>query len=100
MLLSLEQLLQLNLPYDVFPFVLVFYWIICGAIVQSFFMKLDKYLPVGNYSHTVETAMTRRLLYFICGGAILPMLIFLLPPIFFTVYLAKYLEEKVNRKQV
>lgn len=100
MLISLEQLLQLNLPYDVFPFILVFYWIISGAIVQSFFMKLDKYLPVGNYSHTVETAMTRRLFYFICGGALLPMLISLLPPILFMVYLAKFLEEKVNRKQV
>ena len=78
---------------------IVFYWIICGAIVQSFFIKIDKYLPYSNFSHTIETSITRRLFYFICGGAILPMLVALLPPIFAIAHLAKLLEEKEYRKK-
>ena len=100
MLFSLDHLLQLTLPSDVFPFALVFYWLICGAIVQSFFTKIDKYLPVGYFQHTIETEMTRRLFYFISGGAILPMIIILIPPILITGYLGRLIEEKVNRKNV
>ncbi|MGY3803535.1 hypothetical protein ACWNT8_05715 [Pigmentibacter ruber] len=99
MLFSLDNFLQLNLSNDVFPFMIVFYWIICGAIVQSFFIKIDKYIPNSNFCHTIETSITRRLFYFICGGAILPMLFALLPPIFALGYLGKIIEEKEYRKK-
>lgn len=100
MLLSLDYVLQLTLPSDVLPFVLVFYWIICGAIVQAIFTKIDKFLPVGYFHQTVETDITRRLFYFLSGGAILPMIIIVLPPVLILGHIGKLLEEKINRKNL
>ena len=90
--------MQLNLPFEFFSYAIAFYWILSGAIVLSLFIKIDKYMPVGFSCPTIETAMTRRLFYFIAGGAIFPMLIALLPPIIFASLIGKYFEEKVNRK--
>ena len=37
--------MQLNLPLELYSFAIVFYWVLSGAIVQSLFIKIDKYLP-------------------------------------------------------
>ncbi|KAB8039991.1 hypothetical protein GCL60_06930 [Silvanigrella paludirubra] len=100
MLFSIDSLMQLNLPLELYSFAIVFYWVLSGAIVQSLFIKIDKYLPVGFSSPTIETSMTRRLFYFIAGGAILPMIIVLFPPVFLATIIGKHLEEKVNRKSL
>ena len=98
MLFPIDAFMQLNLSLEFIPYAIVFYWILSGAIVQSLFTKIDKYMPVGFSNQTIETSMTRRLFYFIVGGAIFPMIIVLLPKIFFVSLIGKYLEEKVNRK--
>ena len=100
MLFPIDTLIELNLPFEMFPYVIVFYWIITGALVQTLFIKIDKFMPVGYFNHTIETSMTRRLFYFIAGGAIFPMIIALIPPILIASFIGKTLEEKVNRKNL
>ncbi len=100
MLFPIDTFIELNLPIEMFPYVIVFYWVICGALVQALFIKIDGFMPVGYFNHTIETSMTRRLFYFIAGGAIFPMIIVIIPPILFASFIGKALEERVNRKNL
>jgi hypothetical protein len=100
MLFPIDTLVELNLPFEMFPYVIVFYWLISGAVVLALFTKIDKFMPVEYFNHTIETLMTRRLFYFIAGGAILPMIIVIIPPILAASFIGKTLEEKVNRKNL
>lgn len=98
MLLPIDALIELNLSFEIFPYVIVFYWFLSGIIIQVLFIKIDKFMPVGYFNHTIETSMTRRLFYFIAGGAIFPMMIVLIPPVFIAAFIGKILEKKANRK--
>jgi hypothetical protein len=100
MLFSIDNFIVLNLPFELFSYMIVLYWLISGAVIQTLLIKIDKFMPVGYSNHTIETSMTRRLFYFIAGGAIFPMIIAILPPICFVSLIGKAFEEKINRKNL
>lgn len=100
MLLQIDTLIGLHLPLEILPYVIIFYWFLSGAVIQAIFIKIDKFMPVGYFCHTIETSMTRRLFYFIAGGMIFPMIIIIIPPVLIASLIGKKLEEKVNRKVV
>jgi hypothetical protein len=100
MLLSLDNLMHLNLAYiDMINF-LILYWILSGILSQFLLMKIDKFLLNKNYYHTIETMMSRRILYFIFGGAILPMLILIVPALLILSRLFKLIESKRNGNKI
>ncbi|KAB8029092.1 hypothetical protein [Fluviispira multicolorata] len=100
MLISIDSLLSLNTPIENISTYVILYWIVSGLFVQIFLMLIDKALPVGFFSHSKETQFTRRFIYFLAGGALLPMLILIAPPFLFVSYLGKIFEEKFYRKSL
>ncbi|APJ02875.1 hypothetical protein [Silvanigrella aquatica] len=100
MLFTIDNFILLNLPSDILVYVIVSYWIVAGVLIQTLFFTIDKFMPVGYFSHTIETSMTRRLFYFIAGGAILPMFIAIIPAVFILSIIGNFLQDKVNRKNL
>ncbi|BBH52065.1 hypothetical protein [Fluviispira sanaruensis] len=99
MLISLDSILSLNMPLDFVSSFVFFYWLASGLIIQAILMFIDITLPVGFYSHSKGTVLTRRILYFVAGGAILPMLFFIVPSILIASFIGNFCEEKFNRNK-
>lgn len=98
MLLSSDIFLLQDLSSNLFIYIIIFYFILSGIIVQLLLIKIDNFIPTKIYSHTPKTINIRKFFYFITGGVIIPMILLILIPFSILSISGEIIERKFHLK--